>query len=272
MSTDTPPPQPAGHSAARPPNRVRNILAVVFVALVVVGVAIYGVVSSRNSSSQTSAVTSPHHQPETSSSPSSKHAARATVPTTTVAPTTTTTTGVATVASGGHGPITSPPLPAPGPGFNEGQVTAVGDSVMLDYQTPLQQDIPGINVQAAVSEQWSAGEQELETLKSEGQLGAVVIVGLSTNGPIASSDFDAMMSILSGASRVVFVTVHVDRPWQDPNNAVLAAGVSQYPRAVLADWYGLVSQNPGWLYSDGTHLPIDGPGAQALANLVASKA
>jgi hypothetical protein len=242
------------------------------VALVVGGVAIYGVVSSRNSSSQTSAVTSPHHHPETSSSPSSKHAANATVPTTTVAPTTTTTTGVATVASGGHGPITSPPLPAPGPGFNEGQVTAVGDSVMLDYQTPLQQDIPGINVQAAVSEQWSAGEQELETLKSEGQLGAVVIVGLSTNGPIASSDFDAMMSTLSGASRVVFVTVHVDRPWQDPNNAVLAAGVSQYPRAVLADWYGLVSQNPGWLYSDSTHLPIDGPGAQALANLVASKA
>lgn len=276
MSTDTPPPspppQPAGHSAARSPNRVRNILAVVFVALVVVGVAIYGVVSSRNSSSQTSAVTSPRHHPETSSSPSSKHAAKATAPTATVAPTTTTTTGVATVASGSHGPITSPPLPAPGPGFNEGQVTAVGDSVMLDYQAPLQQDIPGINVQAAVSEQWSAGEQELQTLKSEGQLGAVVIVGLSTNGPIASSDFDAMMSILSGASRVVFVTIHVDRPWQDPNNAVLDAGVSQYPRAVLADWYGLVSQNPGWLYSDSTHLPIDGPGAQALANLVASKA
>jgi hypothetical protein len=246
----------------------------VFVALVVVGVAIYGVVSSRNSSSQTSAVTSPHHHLATSSSPLPKHAAKATAPAATVPPstTTTTTTGVATVASGGHGPITSPPLPAPGPGFNEGQVTAVGDSVMLDYQAPLQQDIPGINVQAAVSEQWSAGEQELQTLKSEGQLGAVVIVGLSTNGPIASSDFDAMMSILSGASRVVFVTVHVDRPWQDPNNAVLAAGVNQYPRAVLADWYGLVSQNPGWLYSDSTHLPIDGPGAQALANLVASKA
>jgi hypothetical protein len=277
MSTDTPPPspspQPAGHSAPRSPNRVRNILAVVFVALVVVGVAIYGVVSSRNSSSPTSALTSPHHHLETSSSPSSKRTATTTAPTSapttsTVAPTTTTTA----VAPGGHGPITSPPLPAPGPGFNTGQVTAVGDSVMLDYQSPLQQDIPGINVQAAVSEQWSAGEQELATLKSEGQLGAVVIVGLSTNGPIASSDFDAMMSILSGASRVVFVTIHVDRPWQDPNNAVLATGVSQYPRAVLADWYGLVSQNLGWLYSDGTHLPIDGPGAQALANLVASKA
>ena len=175
-------------------------------------------------------------------------------------------------AAPAHGPITSPPLPAPGAGFNAGQVTAVGDSVMLDYQTPLQQDIPGANVQAAVSEQWSAGEAQLAELKSEGQLGAVVIVGLSTNGPITSTDFANMMSILSGASRVVFVTIHVDRPWQDSNNAVLAAGVRQYPNTVLADWYGLVEQNPGWLYSDGTHLPIDGQGAQALASLVAAQA
>ena len=151
-------------------------------------------------------------------------------------------------------------------------MTAVGDSVMIDYETLLQQDIPGVNVQASVGEQWSAGEAELAQLKSEGQLGAVVVVGLSTNGPISSTDFANMMGILSGASRVVFVTVHVDRPWQDPNNAVLAAGVHQYPNTVLADWYGLVDQNPGWLYADDTHLPIDGPGAQALANLVAAQA
>lgn len=172
---------------------------------------------------------------------------------------------------GSHGPITSPPLPAPGAGFNEGQVTAVGDSVMIDYEALLQQDIPGINVQAVVGEQWGTGETELQQLKSEGQLGAVVVVGLSTNGPISSTDFTNMMGILSGASRVVFVNVHVDRPWQDPNNAVLAAGVAQYHNTVLADWNGLVDQNPGWLYSDDTHLPIDGPGATALANLVASK-
>jgi hypothetical protein len=198
-----------------------------------------------------------------------------TVPPTTTPSTTPTTTlagsspPTSTLAS--HGPITSPPLPAPGAGFDEGQVTAVGDSVMIDYEGVLQQAIPGINVQAVVGEQWSTGEAELQQLKSEGQLGAVVVVGLSTNGPISSADFADMMNILSGASRVVFVSVHVDRPWQDPNNAVLAAGVAHYPDAVLADWNGLADQNPGWLYSDGTHLPIDGPGATALAGLVAAK-
>jgi hypothetical protein len=158
----------------------------------------------------------------------------------------------------------------PGPGFNAGQVTAVGDSVMIDYQDPLKTAIPGINVDAAVSRQWSDGESILQTLKSDGQLGGDVIVGLGTNGPITDADFDAMMTILGGASRVVFVNVHVDRPWQDPNNAVLASGATRYPNVVVVDWATLAAQNPGWFGADGTHLAIDGSGADALAQLVAS--
>ena len=189
-------------------------------------------------------------------SKSSHHLAAATHPTattTSTAPTTTTTTT----------------RPA-GPGFNAGHATAVGDSVMLDYQDPLQAAIPGIDVDAAVSRQWSDGEFILQTLKSDGQLGADVVVALGTNGPITDSDFDDMMSILGGASRVVFVNVHVDRPWQDPNNAVLANGAARYPNVVIADWATLAAQNPQWFGADGTHLAIDGPGADALAGLIAS--
>ena len=175
-------------------------------------------------------------------------------------------------------PTTNPPsttsptsaLPGPaGPGFLPGQATAVGDSVMLDYQDPLKAAIPGIDVDAAVSRQWSDGESVLQSLKASGQLGALVVVGLGTNGPITSVDFDAMMAILGGASRVVFVNVHVDRPWQDPNNAVLASGAARYPNAVVADWATPAAQNPQWFGPDGTHLAVDGPGADALAALVA---
>jgi hypothetical protein len=157
-----------------------------------------------------------------------------------------------------------------GPGFVAGHVTAVGDSVMLDYQVPLEAAVPGINVDAAVSRQWSDGEAVLQSLKATGQLGADVIVGLGTNGPITPSDFDSMMSILGGASRVVFVNVHVDRQWQDPNNEVLASGATRYPNVVIADWASLAAQNPQWFGADGTHLAIDGPGADALASLVAT--
>jgi hypothetical protein len=163
-----------------------------------------------------------------------------------------------------------PTLPAPAAGFVAGHVTAVGDSVMLDYQTPLEADIPGVDVEAAVSEQWAAGEEELTQLKAEGRLGAEVIVALGTNGPITATDFADMMAVLQGASRVVFVNIHVDRPWQDPNNAVLAQGAASYPGVLIADWATLAAANPEWFGPDGTHLAIDGPGAQALASLITS--
>jgi hypothetical protein len=139
---------------------------------------------------------------------------------------------------------------------------------MLDYQGSLQADIPGVLVDAAVSRQWSDGEAILQELKAQGELGAEVIVALGTNGPITDSDFDNMMSILGGASRVVFVNIHVDRPWQDPNNAVISNGVARHPNAVVADWATLAAQNPAWFAADGTHLGIDGPGAVALATLI----
>ncbi|MGH9047322.1 MAG: hypothetical protein ACRDVW_08410 [Acidimicrobiales bacterium] len=167
-----------------------------------------------------------------------------------------TTTTVATT--------TTTTLPA---GFVPGHVTAVGDSVMIDYQDPLETDIPGIVVQAAVSEQWDAGVTALAQDKAAGNLGAEVIVALGTNGPVTESDFDAMMGVLEGATKVVFVNVHVDRPWQDPNNAILAAGAARYPNVVIADWASLAEQNPAWFGADGTHLAINGPGADALATL-----
>ena len=175
-------------------------------------------------------------------------------------------------AVGKHGPVTEPPLPAPGRGFVPDTVTAVGDSVMIDYEGALAQDIPRLRVTAVVGRWWTTGETVLRQLKSQDALGAVVIVGLGTNGPVSAAQFDSMMSILTGASRVVFVNNRVDRTWQDSNNAVLAQGVARYPRAVLVNWYALAVQHPNWLYATQTHLPIDGPGARTLAALVAAAA
>jgi len=162
-------------------------------------------------------------------------------------------------------PAACTPVAAPGGAY------AVGDSVMIDAQVPLQECVPNIQVNAAVSRQWSDGETILRGVMAGASPPAAVVVALGTNGPITAADFDAMMSILPGASRVVFVTVHVDKPWQNQVNGVLSSGVARYPKAVLADWESLAAQHPEWFYSDGTHLPIGGPGAQALAALIASK-
>lgn len=160
---------------------------------------------------------------------------------------------------------------APGPGFVAGKVTAVGDSVMMDYQPDLTALVPGIDFQDEVGRQWGTGEQILNTLKSQGQLGATVIVGLSTNGPISDQDFDDMMAILSGASKVIFVNIHVDQPWQEPNNQVLASGVARYKNAVLVDWNSLATANPSWFGADGTHIAFSGPAPAAIAAAIAKE-
>jgi len=147
----------------------------------------------------------------------------------------------------------------------------VGDSVMIDAEQELQGCVPGIQVNAAVSRQWSDGETILRSVMAGASPPSIVVVALGTNGPITSADFDAMMSILQKASQVIFVTVHVGRSWQDQVNSVLASGVGRYPKTVLADWESVAAQHPEWFYGDGTHLPINGPGAQALAALIASK-
>jgi hypothetical protein len=203
-------------------------------------------------------VVSPHRQDGPQAGPAAQAAPRGASATTTTASSSSPTTS-------------SVPLPQPaGPGFVPGKVTAVGDSVMIDYQDPLRFVIPGISVDAAVSRQWSDGETILQGMKSAGELGADVIVGLGTNGPITDTSFDSMMAILGGASRVVFVNLHVDQPWQDPNNAVLARGAARYHNVVVANWYTLATHNPQWFGSDSTHLAIDGPGADAVALLVAT--
>ena len=185
--------------------------------------------------------------------------------TTTSTPTTTTSTSTTTTS-------TEPKLAAPGPGLIPNHVTAIGDSVMIDQEPDLQQDIPGIDVEATVSFQFYQGIELAQSLRAEHRLGAIVVIGLGTNGPFSTQQFDQMMAACAGASRVVFINVHVDQPWQDEVNAALAADVARYPKvAVLADWEALAAQHPEWFYSDGTHLPIGGPGAQALAALVASK-
>ena len=164
-------------------------------------------------------------------------------------------------------------LPAPGNGFVAGHLTAIGDSVMLDAQPALEADIPGIDVEAAVSRQWDDGIALAQQLRSEDRLGAIVVIDLGTNGPVSLQQFTDMMNVLSGASRVVFVTVHLpsDYTWANSVNSTLEQGVPHYPRDRLADFNKLADENPQWFYSDGVHMPIGGAGAQAMAGLVKSE-
>ena len=171
-------------------------------------------------------------------------------------------------------PTSAPPPPStsappPGPPAHLGlPVTAVGDSLTIDMQPYLDQLVPGISVNGAVSRPWSTGVTIVAELNLAGRLGPEVVVALGANGGVTPAQFDAMMRAVAGAKRVVFVNLRLPRPWQDETNATLRDGVARYPGAVLADWYALSTNQPSWFAPDGVHL--EAAGARAMAGLVAA--
>jgi peptidoglycan/LPS O-acetylase OafA/YrhL len=150
-----------------------------------------------------------------------------------------------------------------------GSVSAIGDSVMLGAIRGLQKDIQGLTViDAQVGLQVYTATDILKSRRASGQLGDVVVVHLGNNGTFTKGEFDQIMRILSGVDKVVFVNVSVPRPWEEPNNQVIAEGVARYPNTVLVDWHSASADRPELFYKDGYHLRPEGQ--QIYADLISA--
>ncbi|MDQ4090313.1 MAG: acyltransferase [Actinomycetota bacterium] len=190
--------------------------------------------------------------PETTTSSSSTTTTAVPDTTTTLVaePTTTTTTTVAP---------TTTVLP-------QARVTGLGDSVLLEAKAELERRLPDASIDAEVARQFKELLAVAKATRDAGQLGPSVILQLGNNGPVTGSQFDEIMEVLSGAQRVVVINVKVPRPWESPNNAMMAAGVKRWPNAVLMDWHKHGAANPQLFADDGTHM---GPtGVRAFVELI----
>jgi hypothetical protein len=152
-----------------------------------------------------------------------------------------------------------------------GQVTAIGDSVMLGAVDALQKDIPKLTtIDARGSRQMPEATRILRQLRSGGELGKVVIVHIGDNGVVTDGQFDQMMQVLSGAKQVLVVNTTVPDGYRwAPNNEVLADGVARHQdKAVLVDWHAESADHPEYFW-DGLHLTPQG--ARAYAGLISAK-
>ena len=138
----------------------------------------------------------------------------------------------------------SPPAPP---------VVALGDSVMLGAVADLRQDIAGISVEAVEGQQASDAFRRLGALLSAGQVGPAVVLQSGTNGSMDPVALDGLLTRLAGR-RVVILNVHVPRPWQNADNATLAAAARTHANVILIDWNAAAAAHPEWFWGDGTHL------------------
>jgi peptidoglycan/LPS O-acetylase OafA/YrhL len=173
------------------------------------------------------------------------------------------------------GPSTAPsgdPTPGPSstgtaiPATSNGNLSAIGDSVMLGARSVLKETIPGTRVDAAVSRFPGAFIGRLKRYVAGDKLAPVVVLHPGTNGVIPESMMREMLDILVDSPRVVVVNDDVPRSWRAPNNKVIADVVPDYPNAVIADWYGQSKNHPEYFVSDGIHLTP--AGARAYSALI----
>ncbi len=173
----------------------------------------------------------------------------------------------AEVEDSGTAPSTAPET-APA-GMTAGRITAVGDSVMVGAAGELTRAIGNPEIDAEVGRQASTVIDILSQRRSTGQLGDVVVLHIGNNGAVTAEQFDELMQTLEGARKVVFVNVKVPRPWEQPNNDVLAEGVQRYPNAVLIDWYAASAGRPEFFWEDGYHIRPEGQ--PIYADLIAAR-
>lgn len=145
-------------------------------------------------------------------------------------------------------------------------ITAVGDSVMLDTSPYLEKLLPGITVDAEIGRQMSSAREVLQDYKESGKLGNGVIIALGTNGAFNSKQFRAMLDALD-EREIILVNTRVPRKWEDRVNDTLDEIAEEKSNVTLVDWYAASSNHDSYFSPDGVHLEAEG--AKAYAELVA---
>lgn len=137
-------------------------------------------------------------------------------------------------------------------------LTAFGDSVMLDATTDLKEIFPKIIVDADVGRQLYESADLVKQLREDDLLKENVLIGLGTNGSFTEAQFDAFMKEI-GDRNVYWINVRVPtQRWQNEVNTMLEKMAKKYKNITLLDWYGLSNEQEDWFYNDRVHPDADG--------------
>ena len=153
-----------------------------------------------------------------------------------------------------------------------GQVTAVGDSVMLASATALEAALPGVYIDAKIDRQMQTGLTLIRSLAAAGRLRHVVVIGLGTNGGITASQLRQLQRAVGPGRELVLVSTFGPQSWEHAVNTALAAAARRGKHTELANWHQAIAARPALLWPDGIHPRPAGARLYARVVLAAIKA
>ncbi len=128
-----------------------------------------------------------------------------------------------------------------------------GDSVILGIKTKLASHYPLALINARVGRQIGELIDVVKSDKSQVK-GQIVILDLGNNNILAKTDVETLFALLKNQPQIVVVNTAVPRTWREHNDKIIAEVASQYPQAVLVDWYTISQNHPEFFAPDGVHL------------------
>ncbi len=179
-------------------------------------------------------------------------------------------------SAAGRAPSKATPTPAAchrgQPRVSGGQVTAVGDSVMLASAAALEAALPGVYIDAKIDRQTPAGLAVIRGLAAAGRLRHVVVFSLGTNGSVTVRQLRQLQRAVGQGRELVLVSTFGPQAWEHAVNTALAAAARHGKHTELADWHQAIAARPALLWPDGIHPRPAGARLYARVVLTAIKA
>jgi hypothetical protein len=136
---------------------------------------------------------------------------------------------------------------------------------MLASASALEQQMPGIYLDAKVGRQMQTGVQLVQELAASGGLRHFVVVGLGTNGAISSGEIWQLREAAGPNRELILVNTFGPMSWGAEVNGVLATATWHKPHVQVANWAQAIAPRAYLLWSDGIHPQPSGAQVYARA-------
>lgn len=149
------------------------------------------------------------------------------------------------------------------------EITAVGDSLLLNIAPNLTDIFPKITVDGEIGRQLMNSISIFEEMNQQKELKQNVLIVLGTNGNFTSNDLEKIIDIAGTKRNIFLVNTNVPQGWEGEVNQLLQEAADKHNNVYLIDWKGYSTGNVDWFYEDNTHVNEDG--SKKFAYLVSSK-
>ena len=128
-----------------------------------------------------------------------------------------------------------------------------GDSVILGIRNTLAAQFPVGLVNARVGRQ---ADELLTVILHDLSIApdGPVVLNLGNNGALHEDEVVAIFEALKESPKVIVVNTAVPRPWQEPNNELIAEVAARFPNIAIVNWSEISLGHPEYFAPDGVHL------------------